>query len=108
MATVRLNGESITDWASFHAESQKAFGFPDFYGRNLDAWIDCLSYLRDDDGMSNIRLAAGEVLTIEILNAETLRQRLPDLLAEVTLCVDVINERYADYGEAPALSLILR
>ncbi len=55
--TVALDGAAMTDWAAFHAQSRQAFGFPDFYGNSLDAWVDCLSYLRDDDGMSAIRLA---------------------------------------------------
>ncbi|WP_019141834.1 barstar family protein [Noviherbaspirillum massiliense] len=108
MPTAHLNGQSITDWDSFHTESKKAFGFPDFYGRNMDAWIDCLSYLRDDDGMASFRLAENEVLRIEVTDAESVRQRAPDILAELALCVDVINERYADYGEQPALELVLR
>ncbi|MGC8001097.1 barstar family protein, partial [Salmonella enterica] len=43
MATVQLAGDRITDWDSFHTESAAAFGFPDFYGRSMDAWVDCLS-----------------------------------------------------------------
>lgn len=108
MATARLNGQSITDWDSFHTESQKAFGFPDFYGRNMNAWVDCLSYLRDDDGMSIFRLTENEVLKIEVTDAEVLRQKAPDILAELAMCVDMINERYEDYGEKPALELVLR
>lgn len=108
MATVCLNGETITDWESFHIQCQNAFGFPDFYGRNMDAWVDCLSYLRDDEGMSKFRLKPNEFLQIEIAHAELLKQRLPDLLEELKFCIDGINERYQDYGEKPALALVLR
>jgi hypothetical protein len=107
MATVRLDGAAITDWPSFHAQSREAFGFPDFYGDNLDAWVDCLSYLRDDDGMTRFQLGEDEVLEIEIANAEALRRQAPDLLDELAFCIDGINERYVDYGEKPALSLKL-
>lgn len=107
MTTVKLDGELLTDWEAFHTVSQEAFGFPDYYGRNISAWIDCLSYLRDDDGMAAIRLNDDELLTIALSGSEVLGQRFPELLEELQFCVDMINERYADYGEKPALQLLL-
>lgn len=108
MAKIQLDGSTITDWASFHTACKHAFGFPDFYGNNMNAWIDCLSYLRDDDGMSTFRLEPDEILEIEVTGATTLRQRVPDILDELAFCVETINDRYADYGEKPALKLLLR
>jgi len=35
--------DAITDWASFHDVFMHTLGFPDFYGRNMDAWIDCMT-----------------------------------------------------------------
>lgn len=107
MATVRINGAAITDWDSFHTECQNAFGFPDFYGRTMDAWVDCLSYLRDDDAMSAFRLKTDETLKIEVQDAALLRKHAPEILEEMTFCIGGINERYEDYGEKPALELIL-
>ena len=108
MATVELNGAAIDSWESFHAESRRVFGFPESYGNSMDSWVDCLSYLRDDDSMANVRLKPAEVLQIVITDAAVLRERLPELLEEVTFCVGGINERYEDYGEKPALALVLR
>ena len=108
MATVSLDGATMTDWEAFHRQSQQVFGFPDFYGKSMDAWIDCLSYLRDDDGMSSIRLGPEEVLHIDILHAEAWRAAQPDMLDEVLYCIAGINDRYADYGETPALQANLR
>ncbi len=108
MALVRLNGTDISDWNSFHGVCRTAFGFPAFYGDNMDAWVDCLSYLRDDEGMSKFRLGPDEILQIEVVDAELMRKQVPDILDEMAFCVDAINERYADYGEKPALQLILR
>ena len=107
MATVRLDGAAIHDWPSFHAQCKEAFGFPDFYGNNLDAWVDCLSYLRDDDGMTRFQLGPDEVLEIEIANADQLQRQAPDLLEELAFVVEGVNERYEDYGEKPALTLKL-
>ncbi|MDP3670486.1 MAG: barstar family protein [Telluria sp.] len=108
MASAELNGAAIVDWDTFHAESRRAFGFPDFYGNTMDAWVDCLSYLRDEDGMSKFRLAPDEVLQIVLKDAAAMRERAPDLLDEMTFCIAGINERYEDYGEKPALALVLR
>lgn len=108
MASAELNGASILDEATFHAECKKVFGFPDYYGNTMDAWVDCLSYLRDEDGMTKFRLKPNEVLEIVVKDAAALRERAPDLLEEVTFCIAGINERYEDYGEKPALALVLK
>ena len=108
MASAAINGAAIDGWDSFHAACQAAFGFPPSYGNTMDAWVDCLSYLRDADGMSKFRLQPNEVLEIVIMDAAALRAKAPELLDEVTYCVAGINERYADYGEKPALALVLR
>lgn len=107
MPTARLNGEIITGWASFHTECASVFGFPAFYGHNMNAWVDCLSYLREDDGMSRFVLNDKEVLTIEVLHSATLRAAAPDILDELQFCVAMINERCEDYDEAPTLRLSL-
>jgi hypothetical protein len=108
MPTVLLNGAAISDWPSFHAQCRAAFGFPPAYAGTMDAWVDCLSYLRDEDGMTQFRLKPNEVLDIVVSDAAALRLKAPDLLDEVSFCVGGINERYEDYGEKPALKLTLR
>ncbi len=45
----------------------------------MDAWIDCLTYLDEDDGMSRFHLAKGEMLHIEISDTEDFNSRLPEL-----------------------------
>ena len=107
MPTARLNGELITDWDSFHTECEKVFGFPDFYGRNMNAWVDCLSYLRDDDGMSKFVLKENEMLTIEVQYSDKLRAAAPDIVEELQFCVAMINERCEDYEETATLKLAL-
>ena len=108
MASAELNGASILGWDTFHDECKRAFGFPDSYGNTMDAWVDCLSYLRDEDGMSKFRLKPNEVLEIVVTDAAALKAAAPDILEEVAYCVAGINERYEDYGEKPALKLTLK
>jgi hypothetical protein len=105
MATATLNGAAIASADDFHAQSRAAFGFPEFYANTIDAWVDCLSYLRDEENMTKFRLKPNEVLEIVIADAA---QMPVELLEELTYCVGGINERYEDYGEKPALKLTLR
>ena len=105
---VTLDGALIKDWPSFHAQSRSAFGFSELYGATMDAWIDCLSYLRDDDSMSSIHLEPDQILRIDITNADAWRVSQPDILEEMLFCVAGINERYEDYGEPPALEVKFR
>ena len=108
MAVVELNGAAIVDEAAFHSESRSAFGFPESYADSIDAWVDCMSYLRDEENMTRFRLEPNEVLEIVITDAEKMKAAVPDLLEEIAFCVGGINERYEDYGEKPALALVLR
>jgi RNAse (barnase) inhibitor barstar len=106
MARVTLDTSRMADWASFHDECQRAFGFPEFYGRNMDAWIDCLSSLRDHPQMTRFMLAAGEKLEIEVPNAPVLDQRVPELMKALVECSAFVNLRYVELGEEPALALV--
>jgi hypothetical protein len=107
MATAILDTSRIVDWDTFHAVSQEAFGFPDFYGCNLNAWIDCLTYLDDGgDGMSRFKLADGEVLTIEVRGADDFTRRLPEQALALVSITAAVNERYIERGKPPVLVLI--
>lgn len=107
MAEVVLDGQRVTDWASFHAQCQEVFGFPEFYGANMDAWIDCLAYLYDGDGMSRFVLQSGEQLSIRVGNADALRRCQPEILKALVECTEFTNQRYRDAGEPPPLVLEL-
>ena len=63
---VGLKTDAIYDWTSFHAECQRAFGFPPFYARDMDSWIECMATLRSDDGLVSIKLPAGERAGVRI------------------------------------------
>jgi uncharacterized protein (DUF934 family) len=108
MASVILDGAAIRDEASFHAASRAAFGFDDHLAATMDSWIDALSYLRDEEGMTKFRLKPNEVLEVVIRNSAAMKAAVPDLLEELAFCIGGINERYEDYGEKPALKLVLK
>jgi hypothetical protein len=106
VANVSLNTKQINDWNSFHLLCKEAFGFPDFYGMNMDAWIDCLTYLDEEDEMSRFLLARGEMLHIEILDTEDFNSRLPELFDALVECSAFVNRRYVEFGKSPVLSLL--
>jgi barstar (barnase inhibitor) len=107
MANVRIKTEIIQDWTSFHEEFKRAMGFPDFYGMNMDAWIDCLTFLREGDGMSRFHLASGEMLHIELPDARGFKSRLPEIFEALIDCAAFVNARFTDTGQTAALSLVL-
>ena len=107
MAEATIDSNRINDWESFHEHSQEVFGFPNLYGKNMDAWIDCLSYLDEDDGMSRFHLKPGETLTINILNARSLEARLAEIYKAIIECSTLVNERYVEFGKKPLLNLVL-
>ncbi len=62
---ITLSSDKITDWDTFHAIFQEVFGFSGFYGRNVDAWNDCMTYRDDpDSGMSSVMVAKGRLVVI--------------------------------------------
>lgn len=106
MAIVRLNTKQITDWASFHLVCKEAFGFPDFYGKNLDAWIDCMSYLLEDDEMTKVILSENEILSIEITDTENFKARLSEIFDALVECSAFVNQRYVEFSEMPGIALL--
>ena len=46
---VMLDCRKLTDRTATHAYLKEQFGFPDYYGNNLDALYDCLMELSDTE-----------------------------------------------------------
>ena len=86
MRRVMLDSSLISDWESFHRVFAELFSFPDYYGRNMDAWIDCMS---DDE-------ICREVVLLEIQRAMDFKKRLPDIFDALVDCSAFVNERYTD------------
>jgi hypothetical protein len=79
VTVVKILAGRITNWATFHDIFAEVLGFPDFYGRNMDAWIDCLSYVDDlDAGMTTITVTPGEVLTLQREGVDRFARRCPE------------------------------
>lgn len=79
-------------------------GFPNFYGMNWDAMIDCLGYMRFPDcEMSKVFLDIDEVL---IINCKNLFKA--DLDTNIFLdVIETVNQREIDDGRKPQILLNL-
>lgn len=106
MAKILIDTTKIVDWASFHQLFKDALGFPDFYGRNIDAWIDCLSHLHEEVGLCNIKLINEEILQLHLTEIKDFNQRQPKILNEFIECTTFVNDRFIAAGQNPKLSII--
>ena len=43
-----INGKNIHDWKTFHFEFKNVMQFPNYYGENMDAWIDLIDEMTDE------------------------------------------------------------
>ena len=105
-AIVRLPSEAITNWDSFHAVCQQVFGFPVFYGRNMNTWIDCLTDLDEGNGMSRFHLRSGEKLVIEVPETNVLVRRVPDVVAGLIEGTAAVNQRHIEDGKEAIIVLV--
>ena len=106
---VSVDCSKIRDWNSFHHEFAAAFGFPDFYGRNMNAWIDCMTSLdKPEDGMTSIHAAKDGVLTLQLENVTSFRERKPELYAAIIECSAFVNWRRLEVGEPSVLAISFR
>ena len=100
IGTLRLDGQQLSDWPAFHDTFASALGFPDFYGRNLDAWIDCMTRL-DEPEFNSKGLAPGDLL---LLHVES-QGADPAILTELLELSAFVNHRRLQTGQAPILIL---
>ena len=106
VSIIELDASEIVDWPSFHSVFQKKFGFFDGYGKNMNAWIDCMGSLDDPSpGLSDVRLARGSTLTLKLLNIVPFKLRCPEIYDALIECTAFINWRYAEANEPPAIAL---
>lgn len=106
VSIAKIECQRINDWESFHDEFDRVFGFPDFYGRNMNAWIDCLTAIDSpEDGMTRIHCENGKCLTIKLENARSFKERCPEQYAAVVECSAFVNWRRIEQGESSVLAL---
>lgn len=103
--SVRIQTKNIMDWDSFHSVFAETMGFPEFYGQNMNAWIDCMTYF--DDGMTRFTVAPGELFHLEVADTENFAQRQPEIFQAFIECAAFVNWRRVEMGDPPVLALVL-
>eukprot|EP01030_Chromulinospumella_sphaerica_P014913 gene14913-14710_t len=98
----KVPSDRIVDWDSFHAVFADCLGFPDYYGANMDAWIDCLTYADDPEaGMVSRPVAKGALLILQIDDAAAFARRCPAQYAALVEGAAFVNHRRVEIGEPP-------
>lgn len=106
---VRIDLAAITDRESFHSVFAETLGFPTWYGRNMDAWLDCLTNLdHPPSGLSAIHVEKGEILTLHLDEADAFKSRCPELFADLVECAGLVNWRRIDAGRDAIVALSFR
>jgi RNAse (barnase) inhibitor barstar len=104
---LKINASKILSWNTFHSYFQKIFGFLDFYGRNMNAWIDCMGDLdKPEHGMTtNFSIRKGEYLVIRLVNVDELKVKAHDIYIALLECSAHINNGRISNGEPPLIFL---
>ncbi len=103
---VMLDGKRLSTWEDFHEVSAAVFGFPAFYGRNKDAWIDCMSSI--DAGMLRAELVTEESYTIVVEHTEEWVAAAPEMMAEFVSLLAAVHERLAGVGSTKQIAVVFR
>lgn len=103
ITAISIDGSQITDWPSFYQVFADAFGFQPFFGRNMDAWIDCMTNL--DEEFSQVQVEPGELVCITVEQAAAFKATCPRQYQALLECAAFVNWRRLDIGEPPILIL---
>lgn len=103
MPLVRIDASTITDFPTFHDCFADALGFPNFYGRNMDAWIDCLTSLDEPlDGMTTVHGSPDDMVVLHLENVGGVPDDVMRAFAE---CAAFVNWRRIEVGEPAILAV---
>lgn len=103
---VHIDASKITDWDTFHDQFSEVLGFPGFYGRNMNAWNDCMTYVdAPDEALSSVHVAPGDVMVLCISDVEGLRSRCREIYDALVECSAFVNWRRIEKGQPAVLAL---
>ncbi|CAL65926.1 barstar family protein [Christiangramia forsetii] len=84
----QIDAYNIVDWKSFHKEFKNKLKFPNYYGKNMDAWIDCIDEISENSDV-----------VIRIKNSRSLKNKNPEIFNSLIECSEFVNTRKIDQGE---------
>ena len=95
MKSATIDLTTVTGWESFHELFARSFDFPAYYGRNMDAWIDCMEDFAID----------GSCLRLDLKGMMPLKSRFPEIYDAINECSAFINYRSAESGGEAIIAL---
>ena len=99
--TIQIDCNNMSE-KELNKTMKELLGFPDFYGMNWDAMIDCLSYMRyPHEQMTELTLEEDETLIIYCKNLPKAKFDIP-IFIDVT---DAVNEKEMNDGHSPQIFL---
>ena len=91
--TYKFDTKEIVDWDSFHELFSTKCSFPNYYGRNMDAWIDCVGDLVESDTL----------IIFQLENMNYLKDQQPEIFSALIDCASFVNYREIEIGGLPFL-----
>lgn len=89
--TINIDFTEIDSLDSLHESLFHSFGFPDFYGRNFHAFVDCVSSIRyPEEGMTSFFLEKDEFLLIQ---TKKLAATDAEIANHFIRAIECLNER---------------
>ena len=92
--SVEIDCSKIKDEDSFHDVFAREFGFFDGYGRNMDAWIDCLGDMYTDgeyQSLSRFSLNSGDEFNLVLIHSDIFKEDCPVMYEKLLSCINFIG-----------------
>ncbi len=106
MVIVRIDTSRITNWSTFHDVFAETLGFPSNYGRNMNAWIDHMTYLNDPEVVdTSVKAKQDEIVVLQLDHAKEFRLRCRDKYDAIVESTVFVNWRQIELGNGPVLAL---
>lgn len=104
---IDIDCNQITDWDTFFDVFTEKMGFPGFFGRNMNAWIDCMSSFDEPEAeLTTIYPPLNGHLILNLLQTDSLSQRCPDIYSALLDCSAYVNGRYIRSAKLPILIVV--
>jgi len=95
MKNATIDLATVTGWESFHELFAQSFAFPSYYGRNMNAWIDC---------MEDFAIEGGS-LRLDLKGMTALKTRCPETYEALNECAAFINHRAVESGDESFIAI---
>ena len=104
---LNLDLSKVKSWDSFHEMFKSELGFPDFYGRNMNAWIDCMGDIHEKTDMINLFLPYDTGLTLRFTHSRFFKLKHPKIYRTLKDCTAFVNKEHIEHDHPGAATIKL-